>query len=244
MADEGWIPYEYFDETIPDVRRAPRDWIGRYDDGAAGLLDFYGEGPARRLSEGDEVRFIEYRDFGAAVLTVAGDGTWSVDRAMPDGANCVWCADLELGGRDIAQMMADWREGIEGSWASPFSESGPVTVVYGWWSDPLPFRFTGAAGCEFVPAWPGETKAVAPDEPLVDHVWFSQASRDVLAERRRQIEAEGFTCEHDDATYHDGEMASAASCIAFQASRPADAEPAYPTSEPPPDWPWEARHGG
>ncbi len=38
---------------------------------------------------------------------------------------------------------------------------------------------------------------------------FTQAAHDVLAERRRQIEAEGWTPEHDD-TYAGGEMAFAA----------------------------------
>lgn len=43
------------------------------------------------------------------------------------------------------------------------------------------------------------------------------AARDVLAERRRQISAEGWTPEHDDA--HDkGEMAQAAGCYALNAA--------------------------
>lgn len=42
----------------------------------------------------------------------------------------------------------------------------------------------------------------------------SEAARDVLAERRRQVEAEGWTPEHDDA--HDGGcMAQAAACYAY-----------------------------
>lgn len=39
--------------------------------------------------------------------------------------------------------------------------------------------------------------AAAPDAPAVEEL--SQAARDVLAERRRQIEAEGYDQEHDDA---------------------------------------------
>jgi hypothetical protein len=41
----------------------------------------------------------------------------------------------------------------------------------------------------------------------------SQAALDVLAERRRQIEAEGWTPEHDD-RHDNGEMARAAACYA------------------------------
>lgn len=42
---------------------------------------------------------------------------------------------------------------------------------------------------------------------------LSQAVLDVLAERRRQVEDEGFTPEHDDA-HRNGELAKAATCYA------------------------------
>lgn len=45
------------------------------------------------------------------------------------------------------------------------------------------------------------------------------AARDVLAERQRQIEAEGWTPEHDDEHGH-GEMAVAASCYAEEGPPP------------------------
>lgn len=51
-----------------------------------------------------------------------------------------------------------------------------------------------------------------PPQP-VDHVWFSQAALDVTAERRRQIEREGWTPEHDD-EHQQGSMALAAACYA------------------------------
>jgi hypothetical protein len=51
----------------------------------------------------------------------------------------------------------------------------------------------------------------------VDHAWFSQAALDVTAERRRQVEREGWTPEHDDE--HDkGELALAAGCYASGAA--------------------------
>ncbi len=46
----------------------------------------------------------------------------------------------------------------------------------------------------------------------------SEAARDVLAERRRQVEVEGWTPEHDDA-HSAGEMARAAVCYALTDSR-------------------------
>jgi hypothetical protein len=45
------------------------------------------------------------------------------------------------------------------------------------------------------------------------HAWTSQAALDVMAERRRQIEAEGWTPEHDD-EHDDGELARAAAVYA------------------------------
>lgn len=59
----------------------------------------------------------------------------------------------------------------------------------------------------------------------------STAARDVLAERRRQIEAEGWTPEHDDA-YAEGDLAQAAGCYSLYAhcSENLDGSPA--------DWPW------
>lgn len=47
--------------------------------------------------------------------------------------------------------------------------------------------------------------------------WGSQAVLDVAAERRRQVEAEGWTPEHDD-EHGAGEMAAAAACYALNAA--------------------------
>ncbi|MBB4042054.1 hypothetical protein GGR34_003739 [Microvirga flocculans] len=47
----------------------------------------------------------------------------------------------------------------------------------------------------------------------------SKAAQDVLAERRRQIEVEGWTAEHDD-QYRNGELAKAAVCYALAAIWP------------------------
>ena len=43
---------------------------------------------------------------------------------------------------------------------------------------------------------------------------MSKAIEDVLAERRRQVEAEGWTPDHD-AAHHQGELAGAAACYAM-----------------------------
>lgn len=66
---------------------------------------------------------------------------------------------------------------------------------------------------------------------------LTQAARDVLAERQRQISAEGWTPEHDDE--HDtGQMAAAASCYALLA----EAGPHLASQRArPAHWPWSLK---
>lgn len=58
---------------------------------------------------------------------------------------------------------------------------------------------------------------------------------DVLTERRRQIEVEGWTPEHDD-EHKEGEMAVAAGYYALQCGYPHERESSVPTY-----WPWDAK---
>ena len=61
---------------------------------------------------------------------------------------------------------------------------------------------------------------------------MSDAARDVLAERERQVTAEGWTPEHDD-QHSVGQMADAAACYALFVHAPD-----YPCKNPPLSWPW------
>lgn len=98
--------------------------------------------------------------------------------------------------------------------------------------------------CHEEPACPAVAMArraiAAPAAQAEEQEPLTEAARDVLAERRRQVEAEGWTPEHDDE--HDlGELAAAASAYALAA-----ADEQHPLSqgdgnfndEPPPSWPW------
>lgn len=71
-----------------------------------------------------------------------------------------------------------------------------------------------------------DTDAQPAAAPLLQ--WNSQAVMDVAAERRRQIEVEGWTPEHDDATHLPGELALAACCYCV----------ADENEAPPAVWPW------
>lgn len=72
---------------------------------------------------------------------------------------------------------------------------------------------------------------------------LSKAAQDVLAERQRQVSAEGWTPEHDD-EHGNGELAFAAACYAHQASARSwvlsdlpDGAERYAQDDPPNDWP-------
>ena len=68
---------------------------------------------------------------------------------------------------------------------------------------------------------------------LVD-MQLSQAAQDVLAERARQVNAEGYSTEHDDG-HINGELAQAARCYALWTQHRKPETCAVPFS-----WPWEA----
>lgn len=98
-------------------------------------------------------------------------------------------------------------------------------------------------------AAPGDTILVAPgtyEPPPVgttdlrrDGVDYTPAARDVLAERQRQIEGEGWSYAHDDA-HNEGELSRAALCYvedAVRKIRGPGGVPAY--SSPGLMWPWK-----
>lgn len=60
---------------------------------------------------------------------------------------------------------------------------------------------------------------------------LTKAATDVLAERQRQIEVEGWTPDHDD-QHDDGQLALAAACYAYQADAPMKGEAPF-------GWPWD-----
>lgn len=61
---------------------------------------------------------------------------------------------------------------------------------------------------------------------------LSPAALSMVAERRRQVDIEGFTAEHDD-NHAPGEIATAGCCYVLNAFNPSASPPAL--------WPWEAK---
>ncbi|MFI7786924.1 hypothetical protein EN46_26570, partial [Citrobacter amalonaticus] len=74
------------------------------------------------------------------------------------------------------------------------------------------------------------------DKPIMPAAWY-----DIMSERLRQINVEGYTPEHDDA-YDGGELTRAAACYARHVSARggiyAENPAAYQAEGVPDDWPW------
>ena len=111
----------------------------------------------------------------------------------------------------------------------------------------LPKDFMPDAGVGFTPHpiqqhdgphWPTGTNLFHAEQAreMIEHMLgdaMNSAALDVLTERRRQVEAEGWTPEHDDE--HAGfELARAGACYAEYGNWPAHSE------VPPNSWPWPA----
>ncbi|UEP42714.1 hypothetical protein [Burkholderia sp. B21-005] len=88
---------------------------------------------------------------------------------------------------------------------------------------------------DFARAIEREVLATQHPEPRAE---VTDATRDVLAERRRQVEDEGWTPEHDD-EHNGGEMASAAASYAQRAGMHEAGAMVGPCPQPPTFWPWD-----
>lgn len=143
MAD-GWIPEPYFDEIVPEPKESPSEWIGRLADGSPALLDFDGEVAERALQDGERVDFYQTRSFGGATLTFSEDGSWSVDRELPAGANHIYCPDNEMAGSSVEALIKEAKECFRGYDSGDFEPGAAYWVTYWLWSDRTPFRFDAA----------------------------------------------------------------------------------------------------
>lgn len=141
MTSDGWIPEPYYDEVVPEPKATPTAWIGSMDDGAPGLLGFYDEVPERMLKDGDRVDFYETRSLGSATLTIAEDGSWSVDHEMPSGANLVCCPDTEDSQETIAELVRVGMENADEMWGGGVEPGSEHFITYWYWSERTRFRF-------------------------------------------------------------------------------------------------------
>lgn len=80
------------------------------------------------------------------------------------------------------------------------------------------------------------TAAPPPPAPASAPVGLTDAARDVLAERRRQVEREGWAPAHDD-EHADGQMAAAGGCYALASAFPFERDLGH--GHKPLYWPWD-----
>lgn len=93
-------------------------------------------------------------------------------------------------------------------------------------------------------AWGDNDDNYASIDQLIEDGWrsgddISNAMNDVINERLRQQDSEGWTLEHDD-QHSWGEMAEAAYCYIGEVCHRREYPAAALASEPPAEWPWEA----
>lgn len=122
-------------------------------------------------------------------------------------ADCYWGLPHHCCGEMGSLCDSDWHS-LEPGWVGTFNEIMSPANAYTHWM-PLP---------------------PAPDADPTPPAQQTQAATDVLTERRRQIEAEGWTACHDDEYLLPGSLAAAAACYALSAAGLKNAAPS--------GWPW------
>lgn len=152
--------------------------------------------------------------------------------SAPADALPTYTDDLELRYAEACEERDHLREVLKTTREAPqpaapwgYAVGGHAEVWAGRWV--RNFAATGQDKAEGKPLYEAVTPATQGDR-------LSQAARDVLTERQRQISAEGWTPEHDD-EHGRGEMAIAAGCYAMFARgwpRPGHC---------PGEWPWDAK---
>lgn len=137
MSGREWLPDDYFDETIPELRAHPSSWIVDNNDGVPTLSDFYGD-PGKPLEDGFVLRFRYHEDHGKGAVTIADDLSWTAP-PMPEGANSAWTPDAwDLGGNASIEGLIGDLTGLASL------EPGTMVLHFSFWSEPLPYRYDGA----------------------------------------------------------------------------------------------------
>lgn len=185
--------------------------------------------PLTRRQRRDAARQADpLRDAVDAMVRMLEDGEWAEHVATTTGKGDALAHRLETAITDLHNQMCDTAEqAATGAQKLTDERVFEIAEQYGW-------TRKGDAGQWIV----CHTNAAANLPALIRAILaqsapsaLSAAARDVLAERQRQIEVEGWTPEHDD--QHDmGQLGSAAGCYAMFTL-------AYPEGDPSPHWPWD-----
>lgn len=151
-----WWPACLVDETMPDGRKRPEDWLSpdaagvttiRWDDENASV--------AGTISPGETVSFVWWEDRGSVQVTVMPDGSWILEDPRDGGTVDMFtgkAAPLAPAARvDEAnwfaeasdyETMSDSMDGFARSWAGNGTidpEGARLTVVMGFWGGGVSF---------------------------------------------------------------------------------------------------------
>ncbi len=134
-----WVPADYVDETAPEARNAPEDWLVDHPDGGKALAPFWDDDPlGRPLIEGEVVEMMWIEDFGSSDVTVTWvDGEQVIQAstempADPPGGHMMAMVELDPDSCDLS--LADVLQGYD---------PGEYRILYYAWCDrSIPFVFT------------------------------------------------------------------------------------------------------
>lgn len=143
MTETRYLPTDWLDEIIPTPQSTP-DAFAQMD-GAPGHwrlrppqsdYEHHARTLTRPIASGDRVDFSQTRLYPKRTLTVADDGSWSLDQPAPDDANC-FMLDGDF------DTISDNLEGLVTGHGEPAYalDPGTYTIVNYHWSDPIPFCF-------------------------------------------------------------------------------------------------------
>lgn len=147
---DAWFPEEYCDEVMPADRESANAWLLKMADGSI-CLDAceMGDDP-RPLADGEIVKFSTRTDYGQTTLHLFGDGSFSIDDAMPEKAEqcCVmhgW--QTETLSTDVNELVSQLKDAG--------GDPDDYNVSFYTFSDSIPLRFD-AKSAAFVQ--PGPTQ--------------------------------------------------------------------------------------
>lgn len=107
-----WLPTEWLDEVVPEPQADPSRFVRRMDDGSFELRapDDWDDPECWRItvSDGQTINMSAYDDFGTIEVTIAEDGSFTAEQAVPDGATQFWLdGEPDTMGGSLTEMVAN-----------------------------------------------------------------------------------------------------------------------------------------
>ena len=125
-----WLPTDYQDEMIPELRASPDDWIVN----GGSVAGMWEDDEPTPVAEGEVVKFDWCEHLGRAKLVVSHDGTWTCDCPIPKAPYGSEFHVMAVG--DPAAMNVDMEDFITEL------DPGEYDIrFYAWSCNPVPHEF-------------------------------------------------------------------------------------------------------